>query len=424
VRPKTNERAEIEIEKLVAGGSGLARVSGSGEVVLVARAAPGDRLAVEIERRGRPARGRLLKVLTPSVDRVEPACAWWARCGGCDWMHLSPEAQRRERIARVVEAMPSEARGVEVRWHAATPARGRTRARWHLVHAQGRSWVGYRAAGASTVIEPTTCIAIDPRLEAALPIARAILAEATTEGELHAALGAEGKPVLAIVTTANLPGATFAAAERFVSDGALAGVRIQLGDARTPATIGDPTPRATIDDGPALESPSGGFAQASEQGDRVLTSLVRARADASGKKVLELFSGSGNFTVGLAADAAQLIAVEAVESAVVCARKNLAARGLASKAKLVVADAESFAIGREHAVVVLDPPRAGARKASEAIAASRASRVVYVACDPATLGRDLATLLRAGFALESLDAVDMFPETSHVETVATLVRAR
>ncbi len=121
------ERRELLIEKIVAGGAGLARTDDG--AVLVPRTAPGERVMAEIEPGRAPRRGRLLEVLAPSKDRVAPACEQLERCGGCALLHLAPAAQRRARESIVREALPASLRELAIEHHDATPARGRTRAR-------------------------------------------------------------------------------------------------------------------------------------------------------------------------------------------------------------------------------------------------------------------------------------------------------
>jgi tRNA/tmRNA/rRNA uracil-C5-methylase (TrmA/RlmC/RlmD family) len=113
--------------------------------------------------------------------------------------------------------------------------------------------------------------------------------------------------------------------------------------------------------------------------------------------------------------------VESSRDACDAARANLAARGLT--ARVVEADAASYAWGATTRLVVLDPPRTGARAVAERLAASRVPHVVYVSCDPQTLGRDLA-VLAPGYRARSVATFEMFPQTSHVETVVALERAR
>jgi len=421
MKTQTQPRAEAVVEKLVAGGEGLVRLDG--EVVLVPRVAPGERVAIEIDRKKRPARGRLLKVLEPSRARIEPACPKFDRCGGCDLMHLAPDAQRDARVVILREALRDTLGEAPITWHPATPAHGRTRARMHAKAVGGGVLLGYHALGSNTVVDLDACPALDVRLGRVLEDVRAILAGAPGHGDVSIAVGDAGKPVLSIEWRGDLPPAAFGEAERRVNSGRLAGVEIVLPNVTKPARIGDARPVAIANDGLPLRAPPRGFAQASEAGDRVLVDLVLARAEPEGKKVVELFAGSGNFTVALAPKAQHVTAVELDAAASATARENLAARDQLRNVKLVVADADAWPLPREVDVVVLDPPRTGARGAAQAIAAKKPRRVVYVSCDPNTLARDLAAL-RTAYSIVSVDAVDLFPDTSHVETVVTLERMR
>ena len=147
---------------------------------------------------------------------------------------------------------------------------------------------------------------------------------------------------------------------------------------------------------------------------------VAAQADVAGQRVLELYSGAGNMSVLLAAGAARFESVESSPSAVEAARENLRSRELPGK--LVCGRAEGHAKGATIDVLVLDPPREGALAALEAALMRRPAKVVYVSCQPSTLGRDLGLLQRAGYALVAVSAFDMFPQTAHLESVVTLTR--
>ena len=143
----------------------------------------------------------------------------------------------------------------------------------------------------------------------------------------------------------------------------------------------------------------------------------RALGDA--RKVVELYAGAGNLTVVIAKNR-DVRAIESDEAACEAARRNLAARNL--HARVTCADAAHFEIANVDAVV-LDPPRTSARDACTALAKSRVKRVVYVSCDRMTLARDLE-ILAPRFVATSIDVFEMFPHTSHAETVVTLVKKR
>lgn len=408
-------RSEGRVEKIVAGGAGLVR-DAQDRAALVPRVAPGDRVAFET---GKPL-GRLLKVLEPGPGRVPPTCPHADRCGGCDLLHLSPDAQREARLGVIREALAGLALP-ELVYREAAPMGSRTRVRWHARRIGPSVQIGHHALGTRTIVAIDRCPALDARLEAALPLARDLLDGAEGEGEIAASLGVGGKPVLYVSFRGALPSRVFAAAERLVGEGHVAGVALHLEGARTPAKVGDPRPVTARDDGP-LVAPLGGFSQASEVGDAVLVERVVALAEAAGRDVVELFAGSGNLTVALARVARHVTAVERVGAACASARENLEVRGLHGRVKVVEADAEAFAVPPRVDVVVLDPPRTGARGAVAELARRRPPRIVYVSCDPPTLGRDLRALAGAGYRIEAVEALDLFPGTSHVETVVACVR--
>lgn len=419
-------RLEVTIAELSPGGDGVAvcEVDGERRAVFVPGVARGERLRVEADLSRRPARGRVLEVLAPSPDRVTPECPWYDRCGGCDWMHLSPEEQARAHAAIVASVLPAAWGTVEVAVHAAPRTRGyRTRARVHVEAARGRIVAGMFERRSREPVAVDACLVLDPVLDAARLRLPALLEGAKGRGDVQLALGRPGEPRSAVVDlrwSGDLPGVVFARIEQAVNDGWLAGARVYSGEVKVPATIGDPTPWIVGADGIPLRLAPGGFSQATEEGNARLAERAVALADAIAPSVptFELHAGAGNLTV-LLARTRPITAVEIAREACDAARANLTARGLA--AKVVEGDAARVAIPKETRLVVLDPPRAGAKEIAAAIAARPVPAVVYVSCDPPTLGRDLALLAGAGYTPAAVETFEMFPQTSHVETVAALL---
>lgn len=419
-------RLRLDVESLAHGGDGVAHVERSGErrAVFVAGALPGDHVEVEVDFERRPARGRLSSVVAPSADRVSAPCAEAGRCGGCDWMQLDVAAQARWH-ARIVEAALGRA-VTDVPAVVAHPAprteRHRTRARLAIVATGSRVLVGYRPPRSHAVHDVGDCLVLDPRLSRVFADLRDVLARERGDGEAQVALGANGRPVVELRWNGELGGATFAAIDALVAAKAWDGADVRIDGATAPARIGDPTVRTIGGDGEPLLVPPSGFAQANEEVSRALVDRAMELLAPDGEEVVELFAGSGNFTVALARRARSVVAVESDALAIASTRKNLEARGLS--AKLVAADADAFDLPAKARLVLLDPPRAGADGAARRLAASRATRVVYVSCDPGTLARDAGTLAAAGFRLRDVETFEMFPHTSHVETLARFERAR
>ena len=415
--------ATVTIAEVAPGGDGVAHVEHLGEkrAIFVARAATGDRLRVRTLFEGRPARGEIVEILEAGPERRTPPCRFAARCGGCDFMHLSLAAQEglhREHVRRV---LPVAFREVPLRYHGAPRAEQyRARARFHVAASGGRARVGFFAPRSRDLVEVEPCLVLDPAVDEARAALGGLLMGASGEGEAQVALGQARKPVLDLRWSRDLAGGCYARLDAAVTSGAWAGARVFGGEVSRPAIMGDPTPVIDGPDGAPLRLGIGGFAQAHELLNRELATRVAARLP-EGLRVVELYAGAGNLTVLLARKALQLTAVENDPGACEAARENLRSRGLS--AKVSQADASTYAIGDTAQAVVLDPPRTGARAACTAIVKSKARRVIYVSCDPPTLGRDLE-ILSARFDLVSVDLFEMFPHTSHVETVALLERRR
>ena len=426
--PRVPVIREIQIEKIAPGGQGVAFVDDAGErrAIFVPLAAPGDLVRVEIDFAQKPARGTLLTVVKPGAARVAAACAVATRCGGCDFMHLDHQAQRAAHEAMLRESLPASSRAMAVVVHAPTaPLAYRTRARLHLRFGK-RNEVGFLGARSHDVVEAPRCLVLSPSLEAMRARLPSWLAGAKGKGEARLALGAypSRAPVVDFTFSGELPPSFFAALERAVATGELAGARVLEEGAKRPATFGDPSPWIMAADGAPIRLAPGGFGQASDDGNAMLGARVMQLASpliSEASPVVELFSGAGNFTVALAARTSKLVAVESDADACEAARANLAQRKL--KAKVTTADANRFPLPRGLRLVVLDPPRTGAREACTAIVLSRAEHVLYVSCDPPTLGRDLAVLEAGGYVPQSIDLFELFPQTSHVETVVLLSKA-
>ena len=368
----------VVIERLAHGGEGVGRLP-DGRVCFVMLAAPGDRVRVRVtESHPRWARGELAAVLEPGPSRTAPGCPLFGRCGGCQWQHVTLEAQRAAKQATVAHALGAEVLPIET----PGPALGyRRRARLHLE--MGR--VGYRALRSHEVVDVPSCPLLLPPLEAALLRLRAALSGRTGEAQLLVGQGGE--------LAAAAPGPAVGAA------------RIDLGDGA----------------GRPFWARADTFVQANAYANASLRARVRG-ALAGAARVLELFAGSGNFTRDLLAAGADVVALEASRDAAELARENLA--GLPGRLRLVTAPVEralSSESGRFDAILV-DPPRTGLDARLPAQLTRLSGHLVYVSCDPVTLGRDVSRLRALGWTLDRAAPVDAWPQTFHVETVAELSR--
>ncbi len=387
-------------------------------VVFVAGALQGERVLIEpVRARGRTKRGRLLEVIEASPHRREAPCPLVDRCGGCPLMMADLAEQRRIKLELVRDAFGTpDGSTPSVRWRGGDHELGyRRRAR--LAWSEGR--FGYRRRHSRHVVDVPQCIVLGAELRQACDLIRAhLLPVLKGSGEALLSRGAEGGAAVSLRTEDAQPQEVYAACDEVAGMDEVAGVALQIGATGKPACWGDPTENLEGFDGGLLLGTVGGFSQANDTVNADLVRVVVELAQPQGRRVLELYAGTGNLTVALAAAHGEVTAVESDEDAARACQANLLARGL--KAKVRVADATTPpASGFD--VAVLDPPRTGAREAMRALVDQRMKRIVYVSCDTGTLGRDLAIAFEHGYRVDAVVAFDMFPNTAQVETVVGLV---
>jgi 23S rRNA (uracil1939-C5)-methyltransferase len=400
----------VEVTALAAGGDAVGRQRGGdadGRVTFVPLAAPGELVKARLVReQKRVAWAELVAVEAPSAARVPPPCPLFGRCGGCQWQHVDLETQRAQKGAIVSRAL-----GVEVgAARAAGPPFGyRDRARLAVGRDEaGAPAIGFRARRSHAVVDVAACPLLSPAAAAALPAVRAAAAglPAGAEVALQAGRDRAGAPVVAALVGG-----------RVLHVGAGAGAAVVAGSgfaADDPAGFAADDPAGFVDvaepGGRPLWIPPGAFAQVGGAGNAALVALVAAALGEQPGRVLELHAGSGNFTRLLVARAPVVAASEADARAVARGRANVPEAAWSPAAAGGGAD-----------TVVIDPPREGLDAAGLAQAAA-GRRLVYVSCDPQTMGRDAARLAARGLRLASAVAVDLMPQTHHVEVVGVFVR--
>src|SRR4051794_3257626 len=406
----TGTELEVTVGPVAHGGHCVARHEG--RVVFVRHALPGERVVVRVTEDRHPGycRADAIEVLEASPHRVERPCPYSGpgKCGGCDWQHVSPDEQRRLKAAVVREQLARlaglEDVDVTVEELPGGPLRWRSRARF-AVDRTGTP--GLRRHRSHDVVVLDDCpITVEPA-------ARAVLAHRWPgAGAVDVSVDSAGR-----VTTTRLDRRGRPQGSRVLRPGSDV--------AEAPAARAER--RAG---GRDWEVEGTGFWQVHPAAADALVAAVTEMAAAQpGETVLDLYAGAGLFGGALApavGPEGRVICVEADEAACAAADANLDGLPQAEVWQGAIDDdglAELLAeLDGMPDVVVLDPPRAGAGPAvSRRIAATGARAVVYVACDPAALARDVATFGSAGYRLAALRGFDAFPMTAHVEVVALLV---
>lgn len=421
--------AQVVIEKLIPDGKALGRLS-DGRVVIVSGAVPGDRieLGTVSESKGLVT-ARTHRLLAPSSLRIAPSCPVADRCGGCDWMALPIEEQRRQKLEVLKEAL---LRTGKIDWRSrplelwagerAEAYRGRVR----LQIAGGR--IGFYHRASHELVEPERCAVSTAAVNAGLTEIRAL--GRAHPGALDAFAWLEVREasdgtlsVLLEPQHERLPPAAIAwlaaLRERFVV--VVGGRGSGSADASTPELW----QRFQLDAETFMLSSPPGFVQVNWEVNQALIAHVLAGVAARAVVTfLDAYAGSGNFTLPLLRRGLSGLAVESNPSAVAPLREAARRQGLDAEG-FVVADAVAHATalgrqGRRFDLVLVDPPRAGLGAGLEPLARLAREWFLICSCNPVTLARDLGRLVALGFELTELTAFDMFPQTHHLETLAWL----
>jgi 23S rRNA (uracil1939-C5)-methyltransferase len=427
------------VESLNHEGWGVVR---GGKVVFVAGALPGETIEYRIRRRQRSHdEGELVRVVTPSPDRVEPRCGHFGQCGGCALQHLSPASQLAIKDGQLRETLRRLGKMEPDRWLpplAGEPWGYRRRARLgaRYVFAKGRSLVGFRERLSSHVAALDRCEVLVPGVGAILAELSALVTSLSVPEripQIEVAAG-EGATVLVMRTLTPL---TDPDRQKLVAFGDRHGVHwlLQPGGPDALEAVGGAAPGLYYDlpsAGVRLAFEPTDFIQVNGDMNRRLVDRVLGLLDPGpGDGVLDLYCGLGNFTLPIARRAGRVFGIEGDRALVARAAANASANGIAN-ARFAVADLSGpdaaercLALARngvpDCSRILLDPPRTGAADVLGAVAGLAPRRLVYVSCNPASLARDLGILVTAhGFRLREAGIVDMFPHTSHVESVAVL----
>ena len=441
---------ELHINRLGTSGEAVGRHENF--TIFVPHALPGETVSAVIEDvKSSYARGRIKQILHESVDRVAPLCALYEECGGCQLQHLSYEAQLRAKRAQVVDALTHIGKlpqiPVRETLRAEEPWNYRNKMQFPIGRNSGQIVIGCFAQGSHTIINTENChiqrAENNDLANAAREIAKQlhipVYNEDTHKGVLRHIVGRVGRSnnLMAVIVTATkqLPCAknfVRMLRERLPN---LVSVHQNIQTYRNNVIMGRDTQllwgRPTIIDSLGRLnfhiSPRSFFQVNTRQAERLYEQAL-SYADLHGTEtVIDAYCGTGTITLFLAQKARKVYGIEIVQPAILDAQKN-ARDNHVKNAEFIVGDATAvmpalYKQGIRPNVVVVDPPRAGCTETVlRTFANMKPQRIVYVSCNPATLARDLAILKELGYLAQEVQPVDLFPHTSHVETVVLLTK--
>lgn len=439
---------QLEIEKLVYGGDGLARLPadehGRGKTVFVTFVLPGEQVeASVIESRPGFVRAKLENIIAPSPERIEPGCPYFGDCGGCHYQHINYAAQLRHKTEILRETLRRTAKFElqhEIEVHSAEPWGYRNRTRMHVRHPPQFA-LGYFRYNSHDLLPVEACPISSPLINRAIAEVWKLGRAGAAPESLHGVQFFSNHDDTQVLLEAYVrPGTDAKECQLFAgalhdSLPAITGVVVFA-----TSTVEDETrqraPLASthVEPSQAIGADSllyhaaghdyrvsgGSFFQTNRFLIDKLVEVVVGRQ--TGRAALDLYAGAGLFTQHLARNFDQVLAIESSLYSLADLRRNVP-----PNVKCVRSTTEAFLAERGSKLapdrIVLDPPRSGlGNKAATALGRMSASHVTYVSCDPATLSRDLRVLLEFGYRVEQAHLVDMFPQTYHMETVLHLAR--
>lgn len=431
----------VAIEKLAFGGAGFGHWEG--KACFVPYTAPGDLVRIDIVSEKRSfIDGKVREFLRHSPQRIIPPCEVFGTCGGCQWQHLPYDVQLlqkyeiftglMERIARVGSNL------IEPVVPSPQPFGYRSRIQLKVRHAAGQLHIGFYRSGSHFVINvPQQCPISAPDVNSAIAEIQSFMPlfpEPDKIPQIDIATGDDGTCIVIFhyIGSKPLEICGFIGGNRHLL-GSADGLWLQCGRKHTlmPITGIDAlrynVPAAVGDGSPSLELrfSCGGFSQVNYRQNCVLVGTVLEWAQLTGtERVLDLYCGNGNITLPLARNAAHVVGIEEYEGSLADGMESCRHHGMANSvfrcSDVVGALKRMVSSEEQYDVIVLDPPRAGAKEAVPLIARLRPRAVIYISCDPATLARDLAILRKHGFECVKSRPVDMFPQTYHLESVTLL----
>ncbi len=427
----------LYIESLAYGGYGLGK--DSGKVVFVPFSVPGDRILWRPEEQHRSfVKGRLLDLITGSGWRIHPRCRHFGSCGGCQWQHIVYEAQCRFKteifssiLVRKGLATPGNVYPVkpsDAVWH----YRSRVRLRCRVGHG-GRLHMGFYKNSSHELVDLEECPVMARGMLQCLGRLReglSVLGMASVlDGvELHMGMDGDMRATLdlrRVCTNGEIN------ALRSLSQVAGCAVFLRF-KARKGERILHVSGKRDLDmvtalsSVPVLRYGPGGFSQINHfQNTFLIETVLLAVKQTGARRILDLYCGMGNLTLPVATLGGRVTGVENSPVSIRYARSNASLNDI-ENVRFMRADIERAShslIGNgRYELVILDPPRRGARRVVGRIAAKGPDSVIYVSCDPMTLARDLAILRDGGFSISWSQPMDFFPHTYHMESVTLLRR--
>ena len=440
-RPRAEKKAqpmddmrlgEFTIDRMSHDGRGITQWNG--KTLFVDGALTDERVSARLVRdHARYAEARLDKLLEASADRVPAICIHYAECGGCHLQHLNPDQQVALKQAAVLQQLELWG-GVKPK-HILPPILSSTSgyrrcARLGVNYDQGEVSLGFRKRNSRQLVQIDLCSVLAPELNQLLAPLKHWLTELNAaEAVTHVELISTETSIGVVIRHPQVLAQMDLDRLKTLAKNLNLNIWLQARDGNQLQDLqgADVDPRlvySLADFELELDFHPQDFIQVNTSvNTQMIDQAIKLLALKGDERVLDLFCGIGNFTLPLARKCAEVIGIEAVESMVERGRENAAKLGI-TNAQFMAANLLTMTEHRLNQTcgkvdaILLDPPRDGAKEIIDKLPQLSPKRIVYVSCNPATLARDAKVLLSAGYQLDSVGVLDMFPHTAHVESMA------
>ncbi len=428
---------EVTIESLSHEGRGIAHIEG--KTIFVDGALAGEQVMFQYTRKHRKYdEGKVVDILSPAEDRIEAKCEHFGVCGGCSLMHMSPEAQLTLKQATLREQLAHFGGLVPENW--LEPLKGplwgyRRKARLGVkyVTKKERVLVGFREKGSPYLALLNQCEVLAPSVGKRLTSLAEMIAGLESYNRIAQIEVAVSDENTALVFR-NLDPLSPEDMAKLMAYGQAEDLWIYLQpggpDTVTPLWPDNPQLRYMPEAGLEMDFAPTDFTQVNADINQKMIQRAMALLEVNEHdRILDLFCGLGNFTLPLAKRVKQVVGVEGDASLVAHARRNATKNSLDNAvfelADLTQTELKDYPWAKAgFNKILLDPPRSGALEVLPQLAALGAERILYISCNPATLARDAGELVNQhGYRLLSAGIMDMFPHTTHVESIALFVKA-
>ena len=444
-----NQIYEATITDYTTEGQGIAHIEGCAVFIPNAVAGETCRVRIEIAKKNWAA-GKIVEILKRSPHRINRECPVAKLCGGCDFWHIDYEEETRlkaERVRSCLNRLGGENLAELPILSAPTCHGYRNKAQYPVAAKKNRAYAGFFKAGTHEVVENDRCLILPEETDRVKSVVMdyvnhnhiSVYDEVAHKGllrHIYVRRGAvSGQILVCLVINGRSIPKVHELVGRLKKIPGFTTLVLSVNTRKGNAVLGDEF--ITIHGPGYIEdtlcglnfrlSPRSFYQVNHHQAQRLYDAAIKQAEITKADTVLDLYCGVGTITLAMASAAGKVIGVEVIEQAVEDARDNAKRNGI-ENAEFFCGDAGTAALELERKgikadVVIVDPPRKGLNADTiEALARFAPRRIVYVSCDPATLGRDTALIKERGYAVKTAMAADLFPRTVHVESIVTFIR--